>query len=68
MMSAVLMFCIGTVQSVFILYGILDSFGGLMYAQDRQYMSELEHQTKTLRQDPSSKTVRGSSTIKHSGS
>lgn len=48
MMSAVLMFCIAAVQSVFVvLYGILDSFGGLMYAQNHQYMSELEHQTGT---------------------
>lgn len=49
MVSAVLkLYFIGTALSVLAaLYGMGDSFGGLMYVQDHQYMLELEHQTTT---------------------
>lgn len=60
--SAVLkLYFIGTALSVLAaLYGMVDSFGGLMYVQDHQYVLELEHQIKTQRQ--------ASSRTKHIGS
>lgn len=62
MVAAVLkMYFIGTALSVLaVLYGIVDSFGGLMYVQNQHYISELDHQTQ--RQD-SSRTRRSASSL-----
>lgn len=49
MVAAVLkLYFIGTALTVLaVFYGIVDSFGGLMYPQDRSYILELNHQTQT---------------------
>lgn len=70
MVPAVLkLYFLGTVLSVLaVLYGIVDSFGGLMYVQDHDYLLELENQTKTQSQSPSCCHRRGSAVNKHIGS
>ncbi|KAM7367165.1 hypothetical protein PAMP_015089 [Pampus punctatissimus] len=47
MVTAVLkIYFIGTALTVLaVLYGIVDSFGGLMYVQDPHYILELDHET-----------------------
>lgn len=68
MVAAILkMYFIGTALSVLaVLYGIVDSFGGLMYVQDHRYILELDQQTK--RQVSSSDHRRGSAVTKNIGS
>lgn len=70
MVPAVLkLYFFGTVLSVLaVLYGIVDSFGGLMYVQDHDYLLELENQTKTRSQTSSCSHRRGSAVNKRIGS
>lgn len=69
-MPAVLkLYFFGTILSVLaVLYGIVDSFGGLMYVQDHDYLLELENQTKTRSQTSPCSHRRGSAVNKHIGS
>jgi len=48
MVAAVLtLYFVGTALSFLaVLYGIVDSFGGLMYAQDHHYLMDLDQQTR----------------------
>ncbi|CAJ1054727.1 hypothetical protein EXN66_Car020853 [Xyrichtys novacula] len=68
MVAAVLkLYFIGTALSVLaVFYGIVDSFGGLMYVQDRHYVLGLDHHTQ--RQMTSDNQQRGSSVTKNIGS
>ncbi|KAF3705162.1 hypothetical protein EXN66_Car020853 [Channa argus] len=49
-----------------VLYGLVDSFGGLMYVQDHDYMLYMDHQTQ--RELTSSNHRKGSSVTKNIGS
>lgn len=68
MVAAVIkLYLIGTALSVLaVIYGIVDSFGGLMYVQDHEYLLELDHQTEG--QLSSSNQERGPSVTKNIGS
>lgn len=70
MVTAVLkLYFIGTALSILaVLFGIVDSFGGLMYVQDHHYTVELDHQSKTQREASSSSHERSASVAKHIGS
>ncbi|KAM3587342.1 uncharacterized protein V6R79_002601 [Siganus canaliculatus] len=63
MVAAVLkLYFIGTALSVLaVLFGIVDSFGGLMYVQDHHYILELDQQKKQQTQASSSTDQRRSS-------
>lgn len=68
MVVAVLkLYFIGTALTVLaVIYGLVDSFGGLMYVQDHHYVLELDHQTQ--RQLSSRNHERRSSLTKNIGS
>ncbi|AWO98115.1 HILPDA domain containing protein isoform 2 [Scophthalmus maximus] len=68
MVPAILkVYLIGTVLTVLaVFYGIVDSFGGLMYAQDHNYMLERDEQTQ--RQLSTRNRQRGSHVTKGIGS
>ncbi|MED6286324.1 hypothetical protein CHARACLAT_004813 [Characodon lateralis] len=69
MMAAAILklYAIGTALSVLaFIYGIADSFGGLMYAQNHHYIHGLDHQTQ--RQIQSRKDLRGPSVTRNIGS
>lgn len=67
-MAAVLkLYFIGTALTVLaVIYGLVDSFGGLMYVQNHDYILELDHQTQ--RELSSSNRQRRSSVTKNIGS
>lgn len=70
MVTAVLkLYFIGTALSVLaVIYGIVDSFGGLMYEQNHRYMWDLHQQTQTETQPSSISHRRGSAVTRNTGS
>lgn len=68
MVAAILkMYFIGTALSVLaVIYGLVDSFGGLMYVQDHNYVLELDQRTE--RQLSSGGPRKGSPVTKNIGS
>lgn len=60
------LYAIGTALSLLaFIYGIADSFGGLMYAQNHHYIHELDQQTQ--RQIPSGAHVQRASVTRNIG-
>lgn len=65
--SVLKLYLIGTAMTVLaVLYGIVDSFGGLMYVQNHHYVLELDHQTQRQLSSPGHE--RGSSVTRNIGS